>query len=124
MQKKEFVDKLMVYSLMIATFALCGIFLCCQLKACPDFVIELIQPTFVVGNLGCAISLLIKNKINGEEMESHAEFWLLYIWLVTLLLLRTNWSVMAPIMFVLRIALQVVLRYALTRLPLKDTSST
>ena len=59
--------------------------------------------------------LLARDQINQDENESHAECWFLYIWFVTLQLLRTNWCIMAPVMFVLRVVLQIVCHYWLLR---------
>ena len=100
-------DKLILLNWFIGTAVLCGLFLCTQLKACPLFVVELFQPAFVVCNLVSVMSLLIKEKIIAGETSSQAECWFMYIWFVTLFMLRTNWLIMATLMFLLRISLQV-----------------
>lgn len=68
-------------------------------------MIELFQPAFVLTGLLFAISWLISSKIQGDHLAP-AEFWLVYIWFVTLLLLRTNWLLMAIAMFVTRVVVE------------------
>lgn len=67
-------------------------------------MIEIFQPTFVLTGLLSTISWLVKSKIQGDLVQ--AELWLIYIWFVTLLLLRTNWLYMVIAMFIARIGVE------------------
>jgi len=65
---KEYHDKLIIDAWILNSVALLGIASCSQFKESPSFVVELFQPAFVFINLLCAMTLLIKNKMNSQEI--------------------------------------------------------